>query len=229
VTKPAPWTLRGDACALLARTEQHPPLPAGDAGSARLRGRGWGVLGWVHYTESDVGPYDELFWLVPWGLALGGQRRHCVTRMFVSSEASRDGGRHNWGIPKELARFDIETNGSQQRVRVSTETGPLASFVVVRGRRGIGVDARALPGAWRTLGQVLDGTSFTVTPEVRGRIQPARFSELVTDPSRFVQVSARAPLAEFALSGFEMRFPAARRAAIGAEAQVRRRPSGLSG
>lgn len=190
-----PWTLRGDAHGLLAW------MPGGRAG----------LMLFVRYTDSDVGPYDELLWLDPWGLSLGGARRHTITRIYVSTEASVFNGRINWGIPKELASFSVSSLGDQgQRVEVSSAIGHIAGFTHRSSGRALPVDLGLLPARFRTLVQVTGGQQFETRLWARGRLARARFSELAVNPALFPDVRRGRPLAGFSLRGFQMSFPAPR-------------------
>ncbi|KAL7270642.1 hypothetical protein RUND412_006644 [Rhizina undulata] len=125
---PAPWTCRGEAFWLFAYTssssakETQPPAEAygdvereewGDKGrSGEFKG-GFGTVQLVRYTETPVGPYDELMWCpgrfgVP-GTSEGfqGEEREGmrITRIYVSNKGSVYNGRKNWNIPKTLAVF----------------------------------------------------------------------------------------------------------------------------
>lgn len=205
---PAPWTLRGEAHALLLwLPRERTSTPSGQ--TAERRGR-LGVLALVRYAESDVGPYDELLWLVPWGLRDGARRQHTVVRIFVSSEASRWNGRRNWGIPKQLAQFDVERlSASAQRFEVSTPEGCVASFIVASGEGALPVDTRVLPAALLRLGQVQDARSFHFAPQARGRLHRARFSALATDPAQFIETRGARALGALSVSELEMYFPVA--------------------
>lgn len=203
---PAPWRLAGDAHVLLARTGAAPPgvHRAGVAG--RL-----GALAFIRYTASNVGPYDELLWLAAWGLYARGRRWHTVTRIYVSSEASRAGGWDNWAIPKQLAEFVVEPTGiGAQRVRVSCREGTVASFQVMTGERSLPFDSALLPARWRELGQRRDDRLWCAVPTLKGRLHPARFSELRSEAARFVDMRPQRLLPAFSLLGFEMLLPAAR-------------------
>jgi Acetoacetate decarboxylase (ADC) len=66
-----------------------------------------GVLaGMVHYRETPVGTYGEVFGNV--GFLRRAQPRAVVSFMAVDSPASLVGGRSNWSLPKTLASFDGE-------------------------------------------------------------------------------------------------------------------------
>jgi acetoacetate decarboxylase len=102
---PAPWTVRSRAVIWYARggaaaTAALPP-------SLRNGHRGLAVVGGVvRYSETPVGPYDEVFGLV--GAREGRGGFGTVSFMSVDSEASLVGGRANWGMPKTLGAFDGE-------------------------------------------------------------------------------------------------------------------------
>jgi hypothetical protein len=203
---PAPWLLRGEAHFLLSWLGK----PGAAAAQRPFGSRRAKVLGFVRYTDSNVGPYDELLWLSPWGLPLHGRRLHTVERIFVSSEASCYSGRLNWGIPKELARFEVHrASPSSQSVQVATPAGPLASFEVATGEGAMNVDLASLPEAFRTLGQTLDGRRFEVTPTLRGQLHRACFSELWLDSRQLGELSSGRALGGCSVLGLEMRFPEA--------------------
>jgi hypothetical protein len=206
---PAPWKLEGDAHVALLWLP-----PAGEARVAEgitLRRGGLSILAFLRYHRSDVGPYDELLWLMPWGLRSGTWHRHTVRRIYVSSEASLENGRRNWGMPKELAHFDVQRLGrAAQGVRVTTPAGNVASFVIEPGRHALPITSRPLPEAVRRLAQVDEQRLLEFAPHVRGRVSRARLSELGADPERFVDVERARVLAAASMMGFELAVPAAR-------------------
>lgn len=163
----------------------------------------------MRYADSNVGAYDELLWVDAWGLSVGGSRRHTVSRIYVSTEASVFNGRVNWGIPKELAVFNVTSLGAlSERVEVTSTLGPVASFSYRSSRRSLPVNAGLLPARWRSLVQVSDGRSFETAPSARGRMHRARFSELSVNPLSFPDVKQGRVLGAFSLRNFEMSFPA---------------------
>ncbi len=100
----APWECRCSALLWLGRGGRAAAaaLPPGLAGSPALATVG----GFVRYSATPVGPYDEVLGMVasrtglrPWGN---------VAFMSVDSQPSLVGGRTNWAMPKTLARFEGE-------------------------------------------------------------------------------------------------------------------------
>ncbi|KAK9771488.1 hypothetical protein SCAR479_11827 [Seiridium cardinale] len=126
VTVPAPWKLKGTVYTVTfwSRAGELPafaysPLEASSAFadpqiSGQHRG-GTSQIQIIRYTESPVGPYDELI-LVPgffdYTVAEGGtiktQKNARVTRIYVSQKYTCWNGRKNWNIPKHLAHFEFK-------------------------------------------------------------------------------------------------------------------------
>jgi hypothetical protein len=119
----APWKTRGRA--FFQPFVVHAGslrLPEGFAPVA-ITGRCMGLLGYVEYVAPSPILYRELLWMPALvSVAVEGGRRargYWVEKMYVDSEASRDGGREIWALPKQLARFE-ESDGT---LRVDTEDG----------------------------------------------------------------------------------------------------------
>ncbi|SMQ46066.1 unnamed protein product [Zymoseptoria tritici ST99CH_3D1] len=120
---PAPWTLKGDIYGLFLLPgvgipltgnslpiKTFPPLERQHPES--IAGEYIGKLGMIQvirYTDSPVGPYDELL-IVPGFFSYedDGQREQAVrvSRIYVSQKYTEWNGRANWNIPKHMARFD---------------------------------------------------------------------------------------------------------------------------
>ncbi|WYZ42462.1 hypothetical protein EsH8_VI_000161 [Colletotrichum jinshuiense] len=127
---PPPWKLKGDVYLFsfwLSRAQaEHPPTitysPL-EANSSFIRPEGSRPLGGIsmiqiiRYTESPVGPYDELI-LCPgfheYTVEENGKRikkkNARITRIYVSQKYTCWNGRKNWNIPKHLAAFEWKEN-----------------------------------------------------------------------------------------------------------------------
>lgn len=81
-------------------------------------GRTLGVLYCASYESPSVLPYHELI-LAPALVATGGRIGFWISHIFVDDPASQAGGRAIWGLPKALASFAWEPEGSE----VSVSTG----------------------------------------------------------------------------------------------------------
>ncbi|KAI0820330.1 hypothetical protein BC628DRAFT_1397743 [Trametes gibbosa] len=119
---PAPWTVKAEAwwfiTSLGHRTEQGETLPISyfptqetqlykiSMEQGAFRG-GRGSITLIRYSESPVGPFEELA-IAPGEFANPYQKpSHRVTRAYVSSMKALVSGRHNWGLPRELAQFSF--------------------------------------------------------------------------------------------------------------------------
>lgn len=101
---PAPWRCGFSALLWLGRGGRaaSAALPRALKASPALATVG----GFVRYTDTPVGGYDEVFGIV--ASRTGLQPWAHVAFMAVDSLASLVGGRTNWAMPKTLARFDGE-------------------------------------------------------------------------------------------------------------------------
>ncbi|MFI8293432.1 acetoacetate decarboxylase family protein [Streptomyces sp. NPDC085614] len=196
---PEPWHLAGQMFLSLwvVPRRRLPVLP--DAVKP-LTVAGRAVIGgaWVVYERDSVLHYNELLTAV---LVRDGLRpRVTITDIWVDSEQSRDGGRRLWGIPKDMARFDI-TRGARITFAASERT-PLASAAFhVRHR---------LPGRWPASYQVcqdLDGRLKTSPVRSRSTLRLARGGWEIPARSA-VPLPARPPTVSLALEDFTLTFGA---------------------
>jgi len=109
---PAPWSLRGESFVQLLLNPAEDVkdlLPAGFRILSR-RGLTLGALMWVHYTESPVGPYEELLYM-PARVRAAGRTGYTITHIWVDSRDSAESGRENWLLPKRLGRMTFRSQG----------------------------------------------------------------------------------------------------------------------
>ena len=142
---PAPWHLVGAACA----------FPC-------WRRRRLGARGFVRYDGSPVRAYCELWEAYP--TLLGPT----ITRMLVTSEASRQGGRLIWGYPKEVAPLvwqdEVDDRVTFRHNRQTWRVRPLGPSLPLKLR------------AWTV--QNLDGQRVKVPCHIAGRMRLARCGRL---------------------------------------------------
>ena len=104
---PQPWDLHGHAYigAWLVPVT-HLPAPHSPATKPiTIFGRGIVGAAFFIYEQPSALTYNEIMSTV---LVRDGWRiRVSITHIWVDSEASRDGGRELWAIPKHLADFDV--------------------------------------------------------------------------------------------------------------------------
>ncbi|UQN06903.1 acetoacetate decarboxylase family protein [Deinococcus sp. QL22] len=193
-TAPPPWTLHGRAVIALY----------GKHAEAAL-----GALMLVRYKDSPVGPYDELLWATAPNPSPVGPRPQ-VHNIVVSTEASVRWGRHNWGIPKGLARFEWQQEGQTTQVRIHAPEGHLLAHLAYR-TRGISLPVSTIPvpAQFRTLAQpALDGkTGWLLTPvNAVGTAQSARLT--VLDAAGFhAPLMQLRPLLTLAVQELRLVFP----------------------
>ncbi len=103
-----PWDLHGHNVVgiWLLPKRSAPPPPADGTRSIGLFGRRVVAAGFFVYEEPSPLTYAEVMATV---LVRKGLRpRVSITHIWVDSPASRSGGRELWGIPKDLAGFDVD-------------------------------------------------------------------------------------------------------------------------
>jgi hypothetical protein len=108
------------------------------------------LAAFAHYRSGGVLAYEEL--LVDFPVVAGRAVRFTIPRIWVTSEASRRGGRELWGIPKDLA----EIERTRARTTAAIDGREIASLDARVGRR-------LWPGSPRVplpTAQQLDGRSF---------------------------------------------------------------------
>ena len=187
LSAPPPWTLTGAGYVALLRLPRGFVETRGFVPPA-LQGRFAGGLGgfiYADYRTSAVGPYRELLF-VPGRFRIGGQRRFVVTKIYVSTEASVEAGRRNWGLPKERAQFDAAPAGRWgERLRVRADGRLVADLTLRALPFFLSFNTRWLPPSFCTLGQPFEGRTYWTTLRARGALQPAWLAKAAFDTARF--------------------------------------------
>ncbi len=197
---PAPWDLRGSGCILLVGN-QHRSGPDEVGGP--------GLVMFVDYAESPVGPYQEVLY-IPGRTEVDGQRRWRIQRIYVSTWASVVNGRRNWGIPKDRADFEhCQQTPGRDRYSVTTDGLPVASLEFSSHGPALPFPAWLTPPGLRGLTQDYGGQRFSLAPEASGRIRYARVREFTANPETFAALDAGDVQAAVAVPEFRMRFPVA--------------------
>ena len=204
-----PWKLRGRGWILLYRFERefitdNGLLPGHLDGHYR---GGIGAVMLVDYSTSPVGPYRELLFIP--GVFRHGRRYHAIHTIYVSTAASVVNGRENWGIPKQLADFEIHDADDQtQQWRVSVEGSPIFSATLESGVLRFPVNTLFNPFPVRLLQQHADGRLLSVLPRAAGVISPtAKLHELTANGHDFPNVSGIKPLGVVEAVNIRLTFP----------------------
>ncbi len=173
-----------------------------------LRSR-FSVLMLVNYEHSNVGPYQELLY-IPGSAQIDGRRHLTISNIWVSSQASVDNGRRNWGIPKQLANFQWQTlTDGGQRVRVEHGGQTLIDLRYQGKGWACPVHTALVPSFMRTLVQSLNGQRFVYTPSAKGRCKLASVQQISTPSGLFPAIQSSDVVAAFEASQFQMTFPVA--------------------
>ncbi|CAJ2501259.1 Uu.00g041120.m01.CDS01 [Anthostomella pinea] len=125
VPVPAPWRLKGTVYMVsfwckagnlpkqtYSPLERDSPFAAPESSGRHIGGLGQIQI--IRYTESPIGPYDELI-VCPGAFAYEKgdekvrrttKKNARITRIYVSQKYTCWNGRTNWNIPKHLAKFE---------------------------------------------------------------------------------------------------------------------------
>ncbi|KAJ3570145.1 hypothetical protein NP233_g4606 [Leucocoprinus birnbaumii] len=116
---PAPWRLKAKSWMfVLSGLDTKASFPAGFAApyEAEVMAEGgefiggMGLIQLVSYSESPVGPYDELIYAPGRWKYQNNDTAFRITRIYVSTKESTENGRRNWNIPKQVANFNYQSN-----------------------------------------------------------------------------------------------------------------------
>ncbi|KAJ6612707.1 hypothetical protein B0H10DRAFT_2051590 [Mycena sp. CBHHK59/15] len=159
---PAPWKLKGRSWAfLLSPLPDKSSFPAGWAtayqaealaGTGEFIG-GPGIIQIVSYSESPVGPYDELIYVPGKWKYADGTKGFRITKIYVSTKESTMNGRKNWNIPKQVASFDIKTESDGRTDITVSHPGAPAPFFKVSIRSIPVLSALSVPTSTSIFGK----------------------------------------------------------------------------
>lgn len=195
---PEPWDLRGLGYVSLWLVPTHvlPVLPTG-VRAVSVLGKSVVATGFVDYQPGGLLPYHEFLAapLVRKGASVGLS----ITDIWVDSPASRAGGRELWGIPKDLADFEITHAPTFHGVaRVDGELVAEARVTPRRASLRLPFPLRAT--AWQTLNAALARTPLRAT----GRVHPAKGVWRVDGPLAWLRPYR--PFVTIAAVDFGLRF-----------------------
>ena len=205
----APWSLQGSGYIMVLRlspefVSRHGFIPR------NLKGAYMGgpcIVMYVDYTASPVGPYRELLF-IPGRFDFCGKKYFSITKIYVSSPASVEGGRRNWGIPKELAAFHVTSEqDGKRRVRVALGEKTFADLLFRSPRVGLPVTTKLIPPGLRTVAHIADGRTMITRIQSQGAISTARLLAARIDESFFPPVFRQPRGCILSVPHFSMIFP----------------------
>jgi hypothetical protein len=162
----------------------HAHLPSG-ARMITLAGNALVAVAFVSYEPGSELTYEELLVATP--VRDQGRLAVSVPQIWVDSEASRQGGRELWAIPKQLARF-----------------GQGSSIAAVAVTGGV-----PLPGRWTAAGwtaQRLDGRDVRTRMHMSGRVRLVRAGWMFPVGGPLGYLTGRMPLVSVAMKDMRLTF-----------------------
>jgi len=205
---PAPWTLSGKGYILLYKftknfVEEKTDLPE------FLKGHfigGFGALMLVDYSTSNAGPYSELL-LIPGKFKYEGKKLNTSSKIYVSTIASVENGRKNWGIPKELAKFSFQnTDSHTEKVSIFSGENTIAELTLKSGNLPFPVNTKLLPFP---LVQYYEEQYYYTTFEGSGTGKFAKLKDVRINPQFFPDISNFKPIIAIKVEPFKITFPVA--------------------
>lgn len=165
---------------------------------------GLGTLMLVDYHTSDVGPYRELL-IVPGRFKLGGKNQFSIAKIYVSTYESVWNGINNWGIPKELADFEItQLSANTEQVSVSLKGEVFFEAKLTKRNFYFPISTRFFP---LRLAQQRKDKLLITNSSARGKAAFLKDYKIQIKQAYFPDVSVLKPLAVLAVKDFEMTFP----------------------
>lgn len=165
---------------------------------------GLGTVMLVDYHSSDVGPYRELL-IVPGKFNLNGKKQFSISKIYVSSYESVWNGVNNWGIPKELADFEInEISPNTEQIKVSLRGEVFLEAKFTKRNFYFPISTRFFP---LKLAQQRKNKLLITNSSAKGKATFLKYYELQINQAHFPDVSDLNPLTVLAVKDFEMVFP----------------------
>lgn len=203
----APWYLTGQGYILLYRMKKKWVIDAKQepAQLAVSFAGGFGSMMVVDYKTSDVGPYGELLF-IPGQFRYRNKKRHTISKIYVSTNASVVNGIENWAIPKQTAEFQFQQDGRIESVTISKDDNPIASLRITPKGIKFPLHTGLLPFP---LVQFRDGKAFYTTFTGTGWGELCKLEHIQINPELFPDVSHIKPIAVIKVSPFHITFPVA--------------------
>ncbi|MFD3001581.1 hypothetical protein ACFS7Z_14515 [Pontibacter toksunensis] len=204
---PPPWRLAGEGTVLLYHFPRGFNQEYGFMEPFQSKGyKGWiGAVMLVEYTTSEVGPYFELL-CIPGFFTIGGKFTFSVSRIFVSTHESAWNGRHNWGLPKQVADFTVVKRADGERLYEVEVDGHLFLKAHVKPwSPSVPFSNKVVPFT-RIVQQIQDQLLLT-RPVASGYMQLASLKQVAAEPNYFPPLHQLKPLACLYMPDFLMTFP----------------------
>ncbi len=201
-----PWELQGNGYILLYHFPKH-FIENNCFLTDFQRDKSWLGLGsvmLVDYNISNVGGYKELLFM-PSLFDFGGAKAFNISKIYVSTYDSVYNGIENWGIPKELADFQIDTvEKSTKCFRLSIQEKEFFKIQLKSGGISFPITTSLFPF---TFYHSLRGKTLITNPHGQGWAKLCKIQDLQIDSHFFPDISQFKPLLAIEVSNFTMKFP----------------------
>ena len=202
---PAPWNLTGDAYVMIYKFSKEFVQENGflaDYQQDRFLGY-VGTVMLVNYKTSGVGPYRELLF-IPGMFTFDWKKMFSISKIYVSSRESVYNGIENWGIPKEYAVFDWQTNmDGTENISVKIDGKEFFKTTIKKGFLSFPLTTSILP---LTVVQKLRKDLIITNPTAKGKATLASIKSIEVDKNFFPDLSKVFPLITMKVKEFEMNF-----------------------
>ncbi|MBD5634858.1 MAG: acetoacetate decarboxylase family protein [Candidatus Eremiobacteraeota bacterium] len=202
---PAPWELGGWGIATLGLVDSRAAaafVPPGAQLVSILPGKTVGGLFFVSYDRGSL-RYRELN-VIAGIIRVGARFAFLLPRLYVDSPASLAGGRDIWGVPKELASFEVAHDIGVTSIHVRQ-----GSRSVCRLRCSVPESGMRLPLPLPSFGTRDDSFLF-FTGKMSSRVSPARAAVDFPAESEFGAVGFDRPRFAFRCDDLTLVVPAPR-------------------
>ncbi|RFS16265.1 acetoacetate decarboxylase family protein [Emticicia sp. C21] len=208
---PPPWKLTGNGYVFLFRFSKVFVQEQGFLDDFQKSAYKHGLLGlgtvmFLDYTTSNVGPYRELLF-VPgkFDFSKASIKTWGVSKIYVSSYNSVWNGRENWGIPKELADFNIQKISEREEIiEVKTNNEVFFKARLKKGDFNFPVTTKFFP---LKLAQKLHNDLLITHLSTNGKASFAKLSGIKVNSQYFPDISQAKLLAIVSIKNFKMTFP----------------------
>jgi len=204
---PAPWKLQGKGYILLYRFSKDFVEKQGFLTDFHQKHTFKGIIGavmLVDYNSSPVGAYQELLF-IPGLFRFQDATAFNISKIYVSTYESVYNGIENWGIPKELAKFNIEKqNNGYERFEAFFEEKTFFKADLKPFGLPFYVNTAWFP-FW--FYQPLREQVLVTHPQGKGWAKLCKIKNLQIDSHYFPDVSKQKLLAAIAVPRFTMYFP----------------------
>lgn len=211
---PPPWNLQGQLYgSIWAVPQKALKLELDPAFKAVVNfGRVGVFAGFVDYQPGSTLTYHEL--LAGLVVRQSGKMRYwfTVTHMWVDNEASLQGGREKWGVPKELARFEYESARNERDFKGVAHSADGKTLAQGDFRAFLNLPRKLhLPVPFPDL-QMLHGQPYRSSGTFWSALEICRGGMTIpTDsPLAAVGIAGRRPFVHFGGLDFRMKLEAAR-------------------